>query len=217
LIASHELLSVSDILFDAYGRRLKLIEVVRHPVHLFENVRSYISKFERAREFTLSFEFNDEKIPWFAAGWAEEFANSSIVDRALLSIARMQRSMLSTIDQIGADGRPLLTLSFENTVLNPGESLQQLESFLARKQTRRTKRVFKQQSLPRTNISAGKATSAFSFNTSSSVTEAEVYRKVTQEISEHGTASAIGEYKLAIGEYNKRWPSPLADFESSWA
>jgi len=217
LIASHELLSVSDILFDAYGSRLKLIEVVRHPVHLFENVRSYISEFERAREFTLSFEFNDEKIPWFAASWAEEFANSSIVDRALLSIARMQRSMLSTIDQIGADGRPLLTLSFENTVLNPGESLQQLESFLARKQTRRTKRVFKQQSLPRTNISAGKATSAFSFNTSSSVTEDEVYRKVTQEISEYGTASAIGEYKLAIGEYNKRWPSPLADFESSWA
>jgi len=210
------LLSVSDLLFDAYGKRLKLIEVVRHPVHLFNNVCSYIATFERAREFTLSFEFNGEKIPWFARSWAQEFANSSIVDRALLSIARMQQSMLSSIDQIGSAGRPFLVLSFENVVLKPVEGLQQLEEFLNRNRTRRTKRVFKQQGLPRKNISAGKATSAFSFNTDPSSTEAEVYNQVADEIFKSGTASAIAEFKLAIAEYNKRWPNPLADLEASW-
>jgi len=216
LIASHELLSVSDLLFDAYGERLKLIEVVRHPVHMFNNVCSYIATFERAREFTLSFEFNGEKIPWFAQSWAQEFANSSIADRALLSIARMQQSMLSSIDQIGSDDRPFLVLSFENVVLKPVESLKKLEEFLNRNRTRRTKKVFKQQGLPRNSISAGKATSTFSFNTDSAANEAEVYNQVADEIRESGTASAIGEFKLAIAEYNKRWPSPLADLEASW-
>lgn len=217
LIASHELLSVSDILFDAYGSRLKLIEVVRHPIHMFENVFKYLTEFERAREFTLSFEFKGEKLPWFAANWAEEYFSSSVYDRALLSIARVQGSMLETMAKFRKNNMQFLALSFESTVLNPGESLQQLENFLDRKRTKRTKRVFKQQSLPRTNISAGKATSAFSFNSGASTKEMDIYERVTTEISKNGTKSAINEYKLAIGEYNKRWPSPLADLESSWA
>jgi len=216
LIASHELLSVSDLLFDAYGERLKLIEVVRHPVHMFNNVCSYIATFERAREFTLSFEFNGKKVPWFAQSWAQEFTNSSIADRALLSIARVQRSMLNTIDEFNSKSKRILVLSFENTVLKPLEGLQQLEEFLNRNRTRRTKKVFKQQGLPRNSISAGKATSAFSFNTGSSTTEAEVYNQVADEILKSGTASTIAEFKLAIAEYNKRWPSPLADLEASW-
>jgi len=216
LIASHELFSVSDLLFDAYGKRLKLIEVVRHPVHLFNNVCTYIATFERVREFTLSFEVDGEKVPWFAQSWAQEFANSSIADRALLSIARTQQSMISSIDEIGSDDRRFLVLSFENIVLKPVECLQQLEEFLNRNRTRRTKKVFKQQDLPRKNISVGKATSEFSFNTDSSVTEAEVYNQVADEILKSGTASAIAEFKLAIAEYNKRWPSPLADLEASW-
>jgi len=135
LIASHELISVSDLLYESYGSRLKLVEVVRHPVHLFNNVRDYTAKFERTREFTLSFEVSGVKVPWFAADWADEFVSSSITDRALLSIARMQSEMFSSIDSINAAQKPLLVLSFENTVLQPEDSIEKLEIFLNRPRT----------------------------------------------------------------------------------
>ena len=217
LIASHELLSVSNLLYDAYGSRLKLIEVVRHPIHLFNNVRDYTSRFERTREFTLSFELHGIKIPWFAADWAEDFAKASVVDRALLTIARTQTAMMKSIDEIKAADRRLLVLSFEDTVLDPFGSLEKLETFLDRNRTKRSKQVLKQQRLPRAQISAGRATSSFSFNSNASTTEAEIYQKITAEISTTGSMQPIAEFKSAITCYNSRWPSLLADLEQTWA
>jgi hypothetical protein len=217
LIASHELIAVSDLLYESFGSRLKLIEVVRHPVHLFNNVRDYTATFERSREFTLSFEVNGVKVPWFAAQWANEFVNSSVTDRALLSIARMQSEMISAIDSIDAAQKPLLVLSFENTVIQPQDSINKLEKFLARQATRNTKRVLKQQNLPRQQISAGKATSSYSFTSSSSSSESETYKTILSEIQASGTASAIADFKTAVSTYNTRWPSQLNAFENLWA
>jgi len=213
LIASHELISVSDLLYESYGSRLKLVEVVRHPVHLFNNVRDYTAKFERTREFTLSFEVSGVKVPWFAADWADEFVSSSITDRALLSIARMQSEMISSIDSINAAQKPLLVLSFENTVLRPEDSIEKLENFLNRPRTRRTNRVLRQQNLPRKQISAGKATSSFSFTSNSASSEHETYKKVFKEIEDGGSLSAINEFRSAVNAYNLRWPSQLNEFE----
>jgi hypothetical protein len=217
LIASHELIAVSDLLYESFGSRLKLIEVVRHPVHLFNNVRDYTATFERAREFTLSFEVNGVKVPWFAAKWADEFVTSSVTDRALLSIARMQSEMINAIDSINAAQKPLLVLSFENTVLQPQDSINRLEKFLDRQSTRRTKRVLKQQNLPRQQISAGKATSSYSFTSSGSSSENEIYKKILSEIQASGSASAITEFRSAISTYNSRWPSQLSELEKLWA
>ena len=217
LIASHELIAVSDLLYESFGSRLKLIEVVRHPVHLFNNVRDYTATFERAREFTLSFEVNGVKVPWFAAKWADEFVTSSVTDRALLSIARMQSEMINAIDSINAAQKPLLVLSFENTVLQPQDSINKLEKFLDRQSTRRTKRVLKQQNLPRQQISAGKATSSYSFTSSDSSSESEIYKKILSEIQTSGSVSAIAEFRTAVSTYNTRWPSQLNELEKLWA
>ena len=217
LIASHELIAVSDLLYESYGSRLKLIEVVRHPMHLFNNVRDYIATFERAREFTLSFEVNGVKVPWFAAQWADEFVNSSVTDRALLAIARMQNEMIDAIDLIDAAQKPLLVLSFESTVLQPQDSINRLEKFLDRQSTRRTKQVLKQQRLPRQQISVGKATSSYSFTSSNSSSETETYKKISSEIQANGSASAIAEFRSAVSTYNSRWPSQLNELEKLWA
>lgn len=216
LIASHELIAVSDPLYLAYGSRLKLVEVVRHPIHLFNNVRDYTAKFERAREFTLSFELKGVKVPWFAATWADEFVASSIADRALLSIARMQTEMIDAIDKICEAKNPLLVLSFEDTVLRPQEAIEQIAKFLNRSSTRRTKKVLRRQNLPRTQISAGKATSSFSFTSSDSTSEAQTYKTISAEISASCSKNAIAEFKTAISTYNSRWPSQLTALEKIW-
>jgi hypoxanthine phosphoribosyltransferase len=110
----------------------------------------------------------------------------------------------------------MLVVSFEDSVLNTEKSIKLLEQFLDRPRTKRTKRVLKQQNLPRTQISAGKATSSFSFNSDSSTSEAEIYKKIANEITATGSPSAVQEFKSAISKYNLRWPSPLATLENTW-
>ena len=217
LIASHELLPVGDILIKAFGTRLKLIEVVRHPVHLFNNVHDYFGTFERSREFTLSFEHRNTKIPWFAESWADEYVDSSVTDRALLSISRMQKSMIETTEKLQISSAPILVLAFEQTVLDPQTVLTQLETFLDRKRTNRTKRVLRHQALPRKQISAGRSTSSFSFTSKPTSTEAEIYKRITDSITSDASATAIEEFRVAISDYNARWDSPLVALESSWS
>jgi hypothetical protein len=108
-------------------------------------------------------------------------------------------------------------LPFENTVLQPQESINRLEKFLGRQSTRRTNRVLKQQNLPRQQISAGKATSSYSFTSSDSSSESEIYKKILSEIQASGSASAIAEFRTAVSTYNSQWPSQLNAFENLWA
>ena len=217
LIATHELISVSNLLFNSYGSRLKLIEVVRHPIHLFNNVYDYTASFERSREFTLSYKLKGVKIPWFAEEWAEEFAAASVTDRALLSIARVQKLMIDSINEHASLGKNFLVLAFEDTVLDTQTALIQLEQFLGRKRTKLTGRVMRQQALPRARISAGKSTSPFSFNSETSKSESQIYEQIVETVTDTGSLSAIKEFRDAIAVYDSRWPSPLAELGSSWS
>ena len=217
LVATHELISVSDLLFDTYGSRLKLIEVARHPIHLFNNVLAYTASFERSREFTLSYKLKGVKIPWFAKEWAEEFAEASVTDRALLSISRVQKLMTDAIDEHALLRENFLVLAFEDTVLDPQTALTQLEQFLGRKRTKLTGRVLRRQALPRTQISAGKSTSSFSFNSESSKSESQIYEQIVKTVIDTGSRSAIEEFRDAIAVYDSRWPTPLAELGTSWS
>lgn len=217
LIASHGLFSVSNLLFESYGSRLKLIEVVRHPIHLFQNVHEYIENFERSREFTLSFDHKGKKIPWFASAWADEFVESSFADRALLSISRIQKSVIDLMASPTASHNPWLVLAFEQIVTDPIKTIDKLETFLGRAGTKRTKRVLKQQSLPRARISAGKTTSSFSFVSTVKSTEQEIYSRIVESIKSLASENATEEFREAIESYNSRWPSPLNELEYLWS
>jgi hypothetical protein len=74
----------------------------------------------------------------------------------------------------------------------------------------------KQQNLPRQQISAGKATSSYSFTSSSSSSESEIYKNILCEIQASGSASAITEFRTAVNTYNLRWPSQLNELEKLW-
>ncbi|NBP42527.1 MAG: hypothetical protein EBU68_07070 [Actinobacteria bacterium] len=124
--------------------------------------------------------------------------------------------MINAIDKICGAKNPLLILSFEDTVLRPQEAIDQIEKFLNRSSTRRTKKVLRRQSLPRTQISAGKATSNFSFTSNGATSEAQTYKAISAEISASGSKNAIAEFKAAISTYNSRWPSQLTALEKIW-
>ncbi len=108
-------------------------------------------------------------------------------------------------------------LAFEQTVTDPTGTIDTLETFLDRTSTKRTKRVLKQQSLPRTQISAGKSTSSFSFVSTASSTEEEIYSQIVKSIESLASEKAIQEFRDTIRNYNARWASPLNELESLWS
>ncbi len=114
-------------------------------------------------------------------------------------------------------GKNFLVLAFEDTVLDPQTALTQLEQFLGRKRTKLTGRVMRQQALPRTQISAGKSTSSFSFNTETFKSELQIYEQIVKTVTDTGSRSAIKEFRDAIAVYDSRWPTPLAELGTSWS
>jgi hypothetical protein len=77
--------------------------------------------------------------------------------------------------------------------------------------------VLKQQSLPRTQISAGKSTSSFSFVSKGSSSEEEIYLQIIKSIESLASDKAIEEFRETIENYNARWASPLNGLESLWS
>lgn len=210
-VATHELLPVAGLLHRAYGDRLRLVEVVRHPVHLYANVRDYLATFERDREFTISVDHGGTKVPWYAAGWAGEFAAATVPDRALLSIARWQADALAVVDASPA-GFPLLVVAFESLVREPRTEIERLRTFLGRATTRHLERELRRQRLPRTEIAAGRATSSYSFTGRAGAGDEAVYRETMATIERECGAAARAEFARAVAEYDRRWPGPLAAF-----
>jgi hypothetical protein len=210
-VATHETLPVADLLHRAFGARLRVIEMVRHPVHQYANTRDYLATFERDREFTIAVDRDGVKVPWFAADWAADFAAATVPDRALLSIARFKRWKFAHLDA-HAGRYPLLVVAFEEVVRDPRPTLARMRAFLGRDTNGRLERELRRQRLPRTTIAAGRATSSFSFVGRRGADDETIYRETMATIARECGASARAEFAVAVAEYDRRYPSPLAAF-----
>ncbi len=210
-IMSHILLQVAGPLFEAFGDRLKLIEMVRHPAYLVQHWHAYLSRFAGPREFTVSFDCGGHKVPWFAASWSDEYLGLSVTDRVLASLVRLYDWLFSVIDE--TDRRRLLVVSFENTAFSPGPMLGQLETFLGRAHHPRVGRILRAQKLPRRRIMQGKGHAAYGWHLSLEASEREEYDALLAFVRESGTARYIDPFTALITDYNRRWPSLLNEFE----
>lgn len=210
-VMSHFILPVARPMASAFGARLKLVEMVRHPLYMITHWQSYLSRFEGAREFTLSLETEGKKVPWFAADWSTEFVELSSMDKVLTSIVRLYRWMFSVIDE-PPGGVALLVVSFEQMVLDPEPVITRLESFLGRPHHPRVGRILRSQKLPRERISQGKGHAAYGFQRTCAASEGDEYLTLLDAVKRQGSAARVDEFLTLISEYNHRWPSVLSQF-----
>lgn len=211
-IMSHMILPMAESLLEAFGERLKIIEVVRHPLYMVTHWHAYLSRFEGPREFTLSFEIEGHKVPWFAADWYEEYVKLSITDRILASIVRLYERLFKVIDEMDQREQPLLVTSFEQVVLDPEPVLKQLEQFLGRAHNPRLNIILRKQKLPRERITHGKGNAAYGWQAGIESSERDEYEKLTAFIQTSGSDKYLDLYAKLITEYNQRWPSELSQF-----
>lgn len=212
-IVSHQVLPVGDPMFEAFGDRLRMVHVVRHPVHLARYWNDYLRDFDRHREFTVSVEHDGVKVPWWAADWAGPYVAMGTMDRALASITHLYGLLIDAFTRRETDPR-LLVLSFEDLVMRPTDTFPRVARFLGRDLGPKTDKILKRERIPRPTITHGRAFSAHNWASSGQVSERDVYELEINYIKEHGSPTHIDRFHETIRRYNALWPSELHAFES---
>lgn len=206
---THQVLPVAGPIFDVFGNRLRMLHVVRHPVHLVRYWHDYLADFDRGREFTVSIDHEGTKVPWWAASWAGRWAGMSTIDRSVASLIEVYRSVFAAIDARSGDPR-LLVLSFEDVVMRPEPSFAAISSFLGRPLGRRTDDILRRERIPRPTITHGRAFSAHNWASSGSATEAEIYAAELALVTDAASPALVAGFMDLIGDYDRRHPCELA-------
>lgn len=213
-VMSHMLMLIADPIFEVYGDRAKIIEIVRHPLYMVRHWCAYLQRFDSPREFTVSFTHRGNKIPWFAAGWEDAFSEANTVDKSLLAIIKLHEWLDISTKEAVAKGNNVLTLSFESLIMAPDKPLQQLESFLGRRHYPRLSALLRKQKIPRKTVSQGKGHAAYGWSKKDSdKNEDQVYAQHLEYIREHGSPENVSKLLDLIKTYNEKYPSVLAQYQ----
>jgi len=210
-VVSHQVLPVSEPLFEAFDARLKMVHIVRHPIHLARYWNDYLRDSLRHREFTVSFDVRGEKVPWWAAAWADEFIAMNTMDRALSSISHLYDLLIAQFERHRNDPR-LLVISFEDVVMRPQTTFPRIADFLGRELSRRTDKILTRERIPRPTITHGRAFSAHNWASDGDVTERQVYEIEMKYVSESATTRVLDRFRDTIRKYDELWPSELNAF-----
>src|SRR3989338_5038995 len=156
-LTTHTLLGMGEPVVNALGKRLTLIEVVRHPLYMLKqqalNMERLLSS---ARHFTIYGKYQDQEIPFWAFGWEERFFQSNAVERAIYAMdywtRRVEQKTAMLAEQSGAR---IITIPFEQFVLNPWPYMEQIVHALQTSVTGRTRKEMRKQHVPRKKFAEG--------------------------------------------------------------
>lgn len=154
-LVTHQLLGCIQPAIDAFGNRLRVIEMVRHPLYLLDHWDSYISMHgTNPRDFTLWLNHNSQPVPWFAEGWESNYIQLPQFDKVIYSIASLMKHVFECYQR--EDRESLVTyVPFEHFVLSPAPYLRRMEQALGSNATFSTQRILKSQRVPRRSINEG--------------------------------------------------------------
>ncbi|MDB9723030.1 sulfotransferase [Candidatus Marinimicrobia bacterium] len=212
LLATHQLIGCLDILLNAFNNRLKVIEMVRHPLYLLDHWESYIMMHGyNARDFTLWIEKDGYSLPWFSNGFEDLYVKSKSYDRAVLSIKSLMNDVFDVANRVNIKEN-VIFIPFEKFVLEPEDYLKKIESFIGTTSTRFTKKILKKQRVPRPSINAGPQKKIYKrYGLSSydkNITHKEDYELKIESAQTNCSKSAFDEIMNLSDQYEKyfgRW------------
>ncbi len=156
-ILLHNLLVLSPYLFDSLRDRVRIVEIVRHPLYMIKQWHLYIERYGKdERDFGICFDYGGRSLPWFAFGWEEKYLAGNAMDRVIYSIDHLLNLGEKIFQSLSADEKSqTLVIPFEQFILTPWPFLRSLERLLGTEVTRATRRELKRQNVPRKMIADG--------------------------------------------------------------
>jgi hypothetical protein len=208
-IMSHNILQVSNLLFDTFGSSIKMIVMVRHPVYMTEHWFNYIDRVGTdLREFTLT-KGENGNIPWFASG-IKNYLSLNTMDRVIYGIkalTNMQNNILTAMT--GNRKKQVLLIPFESFVLEPDKWIKQSKQLLDTEDTHVTNKVLKKQKCPRRDVHAGNGHAGYRFEKKTTqLSEGDDYKRRLEFIQEIATPEAGKVHKSLSDQYESGYSFP---------
>ncbi|OGR87990.1 MAG: hypothetical protein A3J74_03715 [Elusimicrobia bacterium RIFCSPHIGHO2_02_FULL_57_9] len=156
-LVTHNLLSVGEPLFEALGERLRLIEVVRHPLYTLKQWRVFMPLYAKdPRNFSPWIEFDGQALPWFAKNWEDLYLRSNMMDRVIHSIDHLLTLCGGVYQKLPEEQKKrVMLIPFEPFVLKTAPYIEKLLSFIGTTGGTALAKEMKRQKVPRGKIADG--------------------------------------------------------------
>lgn len=150
---THDQLANIDLHLAAFGPRLRVVEVIRHPVDLVDSWmrRGWGTRFgSDALAFTLCLRHEEQDLPYYAAGWEKEYVAASPLGRVIRVIGSLwddnQAAYLSLSDELKEQ---VLFVPLEEITTEPLPYIEGLARFLGTEVSKKTAKALKRERCPR--------------------------------------------------------------------
>ena len=155
--ATHNLLAYGAPVFSGLGSRAVMIEVVRHPLYMVKQLALNMERLpSNPRDIDVYFEYNNDQLPYFVYGWEDLYNKSNFIERAIYCIQHMTDQIAESEKEcIQNHGAQIITIPFEQFVLNPTPFIKQIEEALDTHSTDLTHKEMERQKVPRKMIADG--------------------------------------------------------------
>tara|TARA_A100001011_G_scaffold16199_2_gene16812 strand:- start:10013 stop:11026 length:1014 start_codon:yes stop_codon:yes gene_type:complete len=163
VLGTHHLLSFPSLVSKVFKDRLKIIEMVRHPVSIiqFWLEQNWVNRMgQDPKEFTLALKYAREdslgklkslSLPWYVKNHEEEFLEMNNIEKVINSLYWIKSSRATGIKK-NKDilDKSLISIPFEHFVQNPSQYLNSIELHLNKKIIKRSmKKFLKKEKIPR--------------------------------------------------------------------
>lgn len=212
-LVTHFILTAGRPLFDALGDRLRIVEVVRHPLYMLKQQFMYMPRFGTdVRDFTLWFDHEGQAVPWFSLGWEQKFASSGPMDKAIYMIEKTGR-MVDAVRRglTEAQRAQVMIVPFERYVIDPWPFMTRMETFIGTQVTATTRRIMKKQRVPRRMYAEGINLDIYRLNgweqPRPGSDEALEFSRRREFVAAHATPEAMRVLDRLCAEYEQRFMS----------
>jgi len=149
-IQSHDLMVNLEYL-DKMDIDYHMIELFRHPVDTIYSwwQRGWGERFSNdPQSGTLSLVYNDSIVPWYCAGFEEEWLNLNPVERCVHLVLFLTYKSIEQYNK-ARDKERIFLITFEDFVEKPDQKIMEICSFLGTTTTEYTKQFVSQSKCPR--------------------------------------------------------------------
>ena len=128
----HDLIQKSDIIFEAYQSKVKLVYINRRPIDIIyewdlKNFGERVANDPTEMQYLIK--YNEHVVPEIAFGWEEEYINMTPLERIVKMIHTSFKRNLEAIKKTQYLEN-IKVINFEDLVTEPYEEIDKLSSFL---------------------------------------------------------------------------------------
>jgi len=156
---THNLTAFAEPLELALKDKLKIIEIVRHPLYMIKQQTINHNNLAKekdgffSRHFHLCIGYKNFDIPYWNINQEELYLRSKPVERAIYEMNQI--SALTKQKKLKINSKNIMTISFEKFLKDPNYYIDKIEIFLNTKSTSSTRKSLIQNKIPRKKLSEG--------------------------------------------------------------